>query len=598
MAKIAIDFGSSKCVVTVLKNRTPQIVSIEGSMTTPSVIWVNPNGEFVVGRRAKQHIAVDPNNIIINPKRDIGSSKTYQIGNESFTPTEAATIILAYLKHEASKSLFEEVNDAVITVPAFFGEKEKNAIQKAALDAGLTDIQIISESLAASYRYCIDSNRSQTFVLIDIGSSFTDVSVAYYENSKGQISINTLEKGSLLIGGDDFDNALIEWMIHNGAEGYSNKLELKAIAEAAKIELEVCDVTTIGHPIFMPQEVALTRDEYVSLIQDKLNDICGFIQGIIKKCKIDVDDVNRYVLIGGSCKHPVIIKMIKNCVEREPYIVPNMGTLLAEGAVLAVAFLPHDTFWSSPSEEQTEYEKEYINYMNFVNNDFENIEKNCSLLLTSLNKLKIHPDYELADYRSQQSTDNVLELYARPLNIKSPTDADLIRWEKSNRPWTIHDNPDLMEITMCQDDGEEGTFCLLPRYMPPFIEPLDVIQLDYDDVSIWQAFLLFMTNSFAGFRWHGGYYAKKIIFRLNDIKMEESFDFFHLLESIKDESELQPFVEMQDNYKGSISCCFWSNWGGLYKAKFPFEYNEVYKKVKFGKGFFDEIYKYSCGIVY
>lgn len=342
MKIIGIDLGTTNSAVAVYEMGSARTISLKGEITTPSVIWVNPEGDYVVGKEAKQHVAVDPTHVLISTKRDMGSSATYQINGETYTPTDAATFILAYLKREASKTLGEEVNDAIITVPAYFGLQEIGEVRKAAIDAGLNPIQIIPEPTAAAIRYGIGSENSQRICVVDLGGGTFDVTVISVEYDK-KLHKHTITPvnwdGDHYLGGDDFDNAIIEWMIRNGAKGFKNKLELKYIAEAAKIELASLSETSVSHPKYLPNEIVLTRSKFKSLIEEKLIQIGETIKKTIKDSKIegehlDMDDINRYVLVGGSCKHPVVRDYINGIIPKEAYNAPNLDTFVAEGAAI------------------------------------------------------------------------------------------------------------------------------------------------------------------------------------------------------------------------------------------------------------------------
>lgn len=342
MKIIGIDLGTTNSAVSVYEMGTSHTIQLKGAMTTPSIIWVNPEGDYVVGREAKQHVAVDPDRILISTKRDLGSSTTYQIGDESFTPTEAAMIILAYLKREATKTLNEEINDAVITVPAYFGFQEIGEVKKAAIDAGLNPLAIIPEPTAAAIRYGLEAKNRQTICVVDLGGGTFDVTVleVKFDKKLNKHVINPINwDGDHYLGGDDFDNIIIEWMIQNGAGGFKNKLELKAVAEAAKIELASLSDTQVSHPVYMPNAVVLTRDKYKKLIQEKLDQIGDTIKrtvgnSVIDGSHIDMDDINRFVLVGGSCKHPLVRDYVKDIIGKDPFTAPNLDCFVAEGAAI------------------------------------------------------------------------------------------------------------------------------------------------------------------------------------------------------------------------------------------------------------------------
>ena len=342
MKIIGIDLGTTNSAVSVYEMGISRTIQLKGAITTPSIIWINSDGDYVIGTEAKQHVPVDPERILISTKRDLGSSKTYQINTETFTPTEAATILLTYLKREATKTLNEEVNDAVITVPAYFGFQEIGEVKKAAIDAGLNPIAIIPEPTAAAIRYGIGMQGNQNICVVDLGGGTFDVTVlnVSFDRRTQKHKITPVNwDGDHYLGGDDFDNAIIEWMIHNGAKSFKNRLELKPIAEAAKIELASLSETQISHPIYLPEEIILTRKKLQEFIQDKLIQIGDTIKltitnSIINGEKLEIDDINRFILVGGSCKHPIIREYVKAIIGKDPYNAPNLDTYVAEGAAL------------------------------------------------------------------------------------------------------------------------------------------------------------------------------------------------------------------------------------------------------------------------
>lgn len=342
MKIIGIDLGTTNSAVSVYEKGTTRTLMIKGSLTTPSVIWVNNDGDFVVGKEAKQRIATEPDRVLVSTKRDMGSDKTYVIDGEVFTPTDAATLILRYLKVEAGKALGDEVNDAVITVPAYFGLQERGEVKKAAIDAGLNPIAIIPEPTAAAIKYGVATTARQLICVIDLGGGTFDVSVlkSEYDRVANRHSIDCLSfDGDHYLGGDDFDNAIIEYMIANGAQGFHNKLELKDLAEAAKIELCQMDEAEIQHPKYMPESLILTRNKYKHLIDKYLSQINDTIVNTVQSTVIDgehldMSDINRFVLVGGSCKHVLVFESIKKLIGKNPYTSPNLDTYVADGAAI------------------------------------------------------------------------------------------------------------------------------------------------------------------------------------------------------------------------------------------------------------------------
>lgn len=342
MSIIGIDLGTTNSAVSVYELGNARTLKLKGKVTTPSVVWVNPEGDFVVGNEAKQHVAVDPEHILISTKRDLGSDKKYIINGEEFTPTETASIILRYLANEASKTLGEAVNDVVVTVPAYFGFTEIAQVKKAAIDAGLNPLAVMPEPTAAALRYGIEIKNNQYICVVDLGGGTFDVTVLhiYQDKKNNNLHITPVGvDGDHYLGGDDFDNLIIDWLVKKGASNFRNRLELKSLAETAKIELADLPETEISHPVYLPNPVTLTRKEYENMIKPYLEQIGETIKKTVSTARVEdspltMDDINRFVLVGGSCKHPLVRDYVEKIVGRKPYSAPNLDTFVAEGAAI------------------------------------------------------------------------------------------------------------------------------------------------------------------------------------------------------------------------------------------------------------------------
>ena len=262
----------------------------------------------------------------------MGTSVVYNIGGKEITPVLAASLILKFLKEETEAYLNEVCNDVVITVPAYFGFEERNATKQAAINAGWNPIALLDEPTAAAIIYGQNRNKSSLFTVVDLGGGTFDVTVLQYLNENGKAKFKPLKVGgNHRLGGDDFDNAIVRYMIDEGASGYKSELELKEEAEKAKIALSTSDVASISCEYV---DTTLSRDKYKELISQYLDEICDTIKKTVIGAGKTLDDIDRFILVGGSCKHPVVKEAVKNCVGRTPYAADNLDTAVSEGAAL------------------------------------------------------------------------------------------------------------------------------------------------------------------------------------------------------------------------------------------------------------------------
>ena len=320
---IGIDLGTTNCAVTKYERGKTTVLPIKGKLTTPSVLYIE-GSTVKVGHDAKKYIAVHPERCLTSTKRDMGTTTVYNIGDKEITPVLAASLILKYLN--------EVCNDVVITVPAYFGFEERNATKQAAINAGWNPIALLDEPTAAAIIYGQNRNRSSLFTVVDLGGGTFDVTVLQYLNENGKAKFKPLKVGgNHRLGGDDFDNAIVRYMIDEGASGYKSELELKEEAEKAKIALSTSDVAGISCEYV---DTTLTRDKYKELISTYLDEICNTIKNTVSGAGKSLDDIDRFILVGGSCKHPVVKDAIKECVGRTPYAADNLDTAVSEGAAL------------------------------------------------------------------------------------------------------------------------------------------------------------------------------------------------------------------------------------------------------------------------
>lgn len=328
---IGIDLGTSNSVVSLYENGRVKVLSLQGRTTTPSVLLFD-GGKVEVGHNARNRMAIVPEKILSSTKKDLGKDVVYNKAGQEITPMMAASLILKKLKQMAEEELNDTVNDVVITIPAYFGFKERNETEQAAINAGLKPIALLDEPTAAAICYAQNRKIEQVFVVVDLGGGTFDVSVLHYYMDGNKPIYKPLCKpgGDHDLGGDVFDKCIVDWLINEeGASGFNNKLELKVFAEKAKIDLASDEVAEINCPFV---QTTLSRDKYKSLIQEYLNQICNTVKATVAEAGKSLDEIDRYILVGGSCKHPVIKETIAECVGKEPYISPNPDTVVAEGA--------------------------------------------------------------------------------------------------------------------------------------------------------------------------------------------------------------------------------------------------------------------------
>lgn len=333
MRIIGIDLGTSNSVVSLYENGRVRVLPLQGHTTTPSVLLFD-GGKVEVGHTAKNRMAIVPQKILKSTKRDLGQDVTYNIDGNEITPLMAASLILKKLKQMTEEALNDVVNDVVITIPAYFGFKERNETEQAAINAGLKPIALLDEPTAAAICYAQNRNKEQTFVVVDLGGGTFDVTVLrYYKDDNGEFKYDPeVKDGDHYLGGDDFDNCIVDWLINEeGAAGFNDRLELNIYAEQAKIDLASADIADIDCPFV---RTTLSREQYKKMIQPYLDKICDTIKKTVSASGRTLDDIDRYILVGGSCKHPIVREAIAQCVNREPYMSPNPDTVVAEGAAL------------------------------------------------------------------------------------------------------------------------------------------------------------------------------------------------------------------------------------------------------------------------
>ncbi|MDQ1683790.1 MAG: molecular chaperone DnaK [Frankiaceae bacterium] len=350
---VGIDLGTTNSVVTVLEGGEPNVIAnAEGSRTTPSVVAFAKNGEVLVGEVAKRQAVTNPDRTIRSVKRHMGGDWSVDIDGKHLTPQQISAFVLQKLKRDAEAYLGESVTDAVITVPAYFSDHQRQATKEAGQIAGLEVLRIINEPTAAALAYGLDKEADQTILVFDLGGGTFDVSLL--EIGDGVIEVKATS-GDNLLGGDDWDQRVVDWLVERFKAGHNIDLSkdkmamqrLREAAEKAKIELSSSSETTINLPYITASgegplhlEEKLSRSEFQRMTSDLLDRCKGPFQQAIKDAGLSVNDIHHVVLVGGSTRMPAVIDVVKELTGgREPNKGVNPDEVVAVGAALQAGVL-------------------------------------------------------------------------------------------------------------------------------------------------------------------------------------------------------------------------------------------------------------------
>jgi molecular chaperone DnaK len=350
---VGIDLGTTNSVVTVLEGGEPNVIAnAEGSRTTPSVVAFAKNGEVLVGEVAKRQAVTNPDRTIRSVKRHMGTDWTVDIDGKKQTPQQISAFILQKLKRDAEAYLGEPVTDAVITVPAYFSDAQRQATKEAGQIAGLEVLRIINEPTAAALAYGLDKEADQTILVFDLGGGTFDVSLL--EIGEGVIEVKATS-GDNHLGGDDWDDKVVDWLVEKFKAGHGIDLSkdkmamqrLREAAEKAKIELSSSSDTTINLPYITASDAGplhldekLTRAEFQRITSDLLDRVKGPFQQAIRDAGIKVGDMHHVVLVGGSTRMPAVVDVVKELTGgREPNKGVNPDEVVAVGAALQAGVL-------------------------------------------------------------------------------------------------------------------------------------------------------------------------------------------------------------------------------------------------------------------
>ena len=352
---IGIDLGTTNSCVAVFEGGEPIVIpNPEGARTTPSVLAFSKTGERMVGQVAKRQAITNPERTVISIKREMGTSHKTTIDGKTYTPQEISAMILQKLKADAEAYLGSSVSQAVITVPAYFSDAQRQATKDAGKIAGLEVLRIINEPTAAALAYGIDKENDQKIMVFDLGGGTFDVSLL--EISDGVFEV-LATAGNNRLGGDDFDTRIINWMAdrfkaENGVDLRNDKMvmqRLKEAAEKAKIELSGMSSTNINLPFITATaagplhfDATLTRAEFDRITADLVEATMGPTRQVLSDSGLKASEIDKVLLVGGSTRIPAVQEAVKKFLGKEPFKGINPDECVALGAAIQGGVLGGD----------------------------------------------------------------------------------------------------------------------------------------------------------------------------------------------------------------------------------------------------------------
>ena len=354
MAKVVgIDLGTPNSVVAVMEGTQPTVIpNAEGSRTTPSVVAFTKTGERLVGQLAKRQAITNPDRTISSIKRHMGEGDyRVKIDGKDYTPQEISAMVLQKLVNDASNYLGERVTKAVITVPAYFNDSQRQATKDAGKIAGLEVLRIINEPTAAALAYGLDKKGNETILVWDLGGGTYDVSIL--EVGDGVFEVKSTN-GDTHLGGDDYDHRIVEWLVgefrkDQGIDLSGDKQAMQRLTEAAekaKIELSSVVQTSINLPFITADQngpkhldITLTRAKFEELTSDLTDRCIQPFKNALSDAKIDISQIDEVVMVGGSTRMPVIQELVKKLTGKEPNLSVNPDEVVAVGAAIQAGVL-------------------------------------------------------------------------------------------------------------------------------------------------------------------------------------------------------------------------------------------------------------------
>src|SRR5579864_4916424 len=350
---VGIDLGTTNSVVSVLEAGEPTVIpNAEGARTTPSVVGFSKAGEVLVGEVAKRQAITNPDRTIRSVKRQMGTGWTIDIDGKKYTAQEISARILQKLKRDAEAYLGDTVNQAVITVPAYFDDAQRTATKEAGQVAGLEVLRIINEPTAAALAYGLDKDgKDQTILVFDLGGGTFDVSIL--EIGEGVFEVKSTS-GNTHLGGDDWDQRIIDWLVTEfknteGVDLSNDKMalqRLKEAAEKAKIELSAVQETAVNLPFITATsegpkhlDIKLTRAKFQELTADLVDACRGPFEQAITDAGIPKEQIHHVILVGGSTRMPAIQDLVQSLTGKEPHKGVNPDEVVAVGASIQAGVL-------------------------------------------------------------------------------------------------------------------------------------------------------------------------------------------------------------------------------------------------------------------
>ena len=356
MAKIiGIDLGTTNSCVAVMEGGEPVVIAnAEGARTTPSVVAFTKEGERLVGQVAKRQAITNPDRTIISIKRDMGTDKKVDIDDKKYTPQEISAMILQKLKMDAESYLGETVTQAVITVPAYFSDAQRQATKDAGKVAGLEVLRIINEPTAAALAYGMDKDNEQKIMVYDLGGGTFDVSILEIGDGVFEVLATS---GNNKLGGDDFDQKIIDYLVSefkktDGIDLSADKValqRLKEAAEKAKIELSGVPSSNINLPFITADatgpkhlDITLTRSKFDELTADLVEKTMEPTKRALSDAGLNPSEINKVLLVGGSSRIPAVQEAVKKLIGQEPHKGINPDECVAVGAAIQAGVLAGD----------------------------------------------------------------------------------------------------------------------------------------------------------------------------------------------------------------------------------------------------------------
>jgi molecular chaperone DnaK len=352
---VGIDLGTTNSVVSVLEAGEPVVIpNAEGGRTTPSVVGFSKTGEVLVGEVAKRQAITNPDRTIRSVKRHMGTPWKITIDDKKYRPQEISARILQKLKRDAEAYLGDSVSQAVITVPAYFDDAQRTATKEAGQVAGLEVLRIINEPTAAALAYGLDKEREQTILVFDLGGGTFDVSIL--ELGEGVFEVKATS-GNTQLGGDDWDQRVIDWLIKSfkddhGVDLSKDKMALQRLQEAAekaKIELSAVQETQINLPFVtatqsgpLHLDYKLTRARFQEMTEDLVKACRGPFEQALKDAGMNKNSIDHVILVGGSTRMPAIQDLVQKLTGKEPHKGVNPDEVVAVGAAIQAGVLKGD----------------------------------------------------------------------------------------------------------------------------------------------------------------------------------------------------------------------------------------------------------------